>query len=114
MNEYAIPVFALVGTLFGGAGLEVTRRWLNRSKDRDDTATELRKELREELASLKKELDQVEAELDEWKNRYYDLLQQFVSVKGQLEDALRHIQHDAGQAADKTSQIQPPDTPSRS
>lgn len=111
MNEYAIPVLALIGTLFGGAGLEVTRRWLNRSKDRDDTATELRKELREELASLKKELDEVEEELDEWKTKYFTLLEQFVNVKGQLEDALRHIQRDAGQAADKTSRIQPPEAP---
>jgi len=111
MNEYVIPVLAVVGTVFGGAGLEVTRRWLNRTKDRDDTATELRKELRDELASLKKELDDVEAELDVWKQKYYDLLQQFVSVKGQLEDSLRHIQRDAGKAADRTANIQPPEHP---
>jgi chromosome segregation ATPase len=111
MNEYATPIFALIGTIFGGAGLEIVRRWLNRSKIRDDTATELRKELREELAGLKKELDDVEAELDAWKNRYYDLLQQFVSVKGQLEEALRHIQRDAGHAADRTARIQPPEHP---
>lgn len=111
MNEFATPIFALVGTVFGGAGLEITRRWLSRNKERDDTATELRKELRDELANLKKELDEVEEQLDAWKQKYYDLLQQFISVKGQLEDALRHIQRDAGKAADKTARIQPPETP---
>lgn len=111
MTDYTPAVFALAGTVFSGAGLEITRRWLSRNKERDDTATELRKELRDELSSLKKELDEVEEQLDLWKTKYFDLLQQFVSVKGQLEDALRHIQRDAGKAADRTSRIQPPESP---
>lgn len=78
MSEWT-PVFALAGTLFGGAGLEITRRWLTRSKDKDDTATELRKELREELANLKDELNKAENELDTWKERYWKLKEESIT-----------------------------------
>lgn len=87
--DLATPILVLAGTVFSGVGLEIVRRLLGRAKEKDDTATEFRKELRGELSSIKSELDTVEKELDEWKGKYYDLLQQYIDVKGQLEDAIR-------------------------
>lgn len=89
MTDYATPLLVLAGTVFSGVGLEVVRRLLGRAKEKDDTATEFRKELRGELSTIKAELDNVEKELDEWKGKYYALLQQYIEVKGQLDDALR-------------------------
>lgn len=88
-SNYAIPIIALLGTLFGGAGLELIKRWLGKAKEKDDTATQLRKELRGELTSLKKELSDVERELDEWKARYYEVMEKYLTVKIQYENALR-------------------------
>lgn len=102
-TEFAAPLFALAGTIFGGAGLELTKRWLNRSKDKDDTATLFRKELRDDLVSIKGELEGVERELDTWKEKYYTLYEKYLSVKGQLETALREIQRDANSAVNKSS-----------
>lgn len=89
MTDYATPVFVLAGTIFSGVGLEIVRRLLGRAKEKDDTATEFRKELRGELTSIKSELDTVEKELDEWKGKYYALLQQYIEVKGQLDEMVR-------------------------
>lgn len=89
MSDYATPIFVLAGTIFSGVGLEVVRRLLGRAKEKDDTATEFRKELRGELSTIKSELDTVERELDEWKGKYYALLQQYIEVKGELDEALR-------------------------
>ena len=90
-SNYAIPLIALIGTIFGGAGLEFVKRWLGKAKDKDDTATALRNELRGELTSLKTELSNVERELDEWKAKYYDVVEKYLTVKIQYENALRQL-----------------------
>jgi predicted nuclease with TOPRIM domain len=72
---------ALAGTVFGGAGLKAIESVLGRAKRRDDTATMLRAELREELHTLREEMkelkseaDRREAEADRWRSRYFALL----------------------------------------
>lgn len=91
LGDYAIPIIALLGTLFGGAGLEFIKRWLGKAKEKDDTATALRNELRGELTSLKQELAAVEKELDEWKAKYYDVVEKYLTVKIQYENLLRQM-----------------------
>lgn len=76
---------ALIGTVFGGAGLKIVEGFLSRGQDKVDTATELRDELRKESGDLRKEIKQVEKELDQWKERYFLLLQEFLEIKGHLE-----------------------------
>lgn len=88
-GNYGIPIIALLGTLFGGAGLEFIKRWLGKAKEKDDTATDLRNELRGELTSIKTELANVERELDEWKAKYYEVVEKYLTVKIQYENALR-------------------------
>lgn len=87
MNDWLIPVLTFLGTIFAGAGLKWIEGWLKKAKDKDDTATNLRNELRGELTSLKSEIQQTEKELDEWKGKYYLLIEQYLSVRSQLETA---------------------------
>jgi uncharacterized protein (DUF3084 family) len=91
MGNYTIPLIALLGTIFGGAGLEFIKRWLNKAKEKDDTATALRNELRSELTGLKTEMQAVEKELDEWKAKYYDVVEKYLTIKIQYEQALRQL-----------------------
>jgi hypothetical protein len=107
-SDYAIPIFALIGTIFGGAGLEFVKRWLGKAKDKDDTATELRNELRGELTALKQELAGVEKELDEWKQKYYDVVEKYLTVKIQYENALRQL---ADRKIDEPAEVVLPDHP---
>lgn len=102
MSDYATPLIALVGTIFGGAGLKITERWLNRAKEKNDTAKQIRDELRTDMATyrkeitdLKTELDKVEAEVNAWQDKYYELRDKYVTLKGLYEDALRQIQRKA-------------------
>lgn len=83
-------IIALIGTLFGGVGLQFTGHLLGRRKQRDDTATALRGELRAEIDSLRQELRKVESEVDVWREKYYTLLDQFVKVKTQLERTMQN------------------------
>jgi hypothetical protein len=70
-------VIALIGTVFGGAGLKAIESLLNRSKTQSDVASQIRAELRTDVQALRAELDKLEKELDAWKAKYYDLLDQF-------------------------------------
>lgn len=78
----------LAGVLFGGVGLKVVEAWLNRSKDKDNSQLEMRKELRSEIATklaeidnLRKQLQEIEDELDQWREKYYTLREEFLELK---------------------------------
>lgn len=86
---------ALIGALLGGSGLKIVEAWLNRSKVKEDSATELRNELRAEVRGLRDELRTVEDELDKWRGKYYELLDEFIKAKGDLAEALRKAQDQA-------------------
>lgn len=62
------PYFwALVGSLFGGVGLELIKKWLTHN-------TEIRatyQSYRDEIKDLNERLDKVEAEVDAWRDRHY-------------------------------------------
>lgn len=92
---------AVLGTIFGGAGFKFVEYWLTRNQRQDDTAAKLREELRTEVQSLREELHRVEAGLEEWREKYYNLLGQFLSVKNDLERALHQIKANAQEAEEK-------------
>ena len=73
---------ALIGALFGGAGLKVVEWVLTRADRSFEEATVIRRELRAEVVELRKEVSRLEAELDEWKQRYYELLKQYNVLEG--------------------------------
>ena len=46
-----------------------------------------------ELKDLQIKLYKLEKDLDEWKQKYYEALQELISVKAELEDSLIKIEH---------------------
>lgn len=82
---------ALVGTIFGGVGLKLVERWLGRSKERVDDATQIRDELRIEINSQRDEIKNLEAEVNRWRQEYYNLRDQHVKVQTELQIALERI-----------------------
>lgn len=95
MPEISQAWLALLGALLGGSGLKVIEYWLNRSRIRDDSATQMRTELREEIKGLREELRTVEDELDKWRGKYYELMDEFMKAKSDLTLALRDVQNRA-------------------
>ncbi len=74
-------VIALIATIFGGAGLKFIESLLNKRKVTVDDATQLRRELNEQVQQLRIELKAVEEDLDKWKDKYYLLLEQHNEIK---------------------------------
>lgn len=71
---------ALLGTVFGGAGLKIIESWLGKAKERNSEAASIREELRKEIDSLRAQLNKagaeeqrLEAMVDHWRAQYYDL-----------------------------------------
>jgi predicted nuclease with TOPRIM domain len=100
---------ALAGAVFGGGGLKVIEYWLTKSKVKDDSAASFRTELREEVKNLREELRKVEDDLDKWRGKYYELMDQFIKVKGELDVSLRAL-NETTQSVDITK-LEPVDKP---
>lgn len=81
VSDIPSSVIAALGSVGGVIGLEVTRRWLSRSKEKSDVATTIRAELRTEIAGLKKEIDDLEEELTKWKDKYYALRESYLNAQ---------------------------------
>lgn len=113
MELLANPVFlALMGTLFGSAGLKIIEHWLSRAKSREDTAAKMRDELRLEIERKSKdyaadidrvraELNETEKQLDALREKYWALMAENYQVKAELKSALAEIQRNAQRAQKK-------------
>jgi hypothetical protein len=86
MPEINQAWLALIGALLGGSGLKVIEHWLNRSKTKDDSATDFRNELRTDIKDLRAELARTEEELDKWRVKYYALMDEFIKFKAGQQD----------------------------
>lgn len=82
---------ALMGTIFGGAGLKIIEAWLGKAKDRSTEAIGLREELRKDIESLRVLLDKsgveerrLEEEIEKWRSKYYDLRDEKQQVMSEL------------------------------
>lgn len=65
---YVNPGFiALLGTLFGGAGLKVIEKWLGKSAEKRSE----RRDLNEEITNLVNRIDKLENEVTQWRTMYY-------------------------------------------
>lgn len=98
MENLDPTVIALISTLFGGAGLKFIEYWLSRNKVKVDHATQIRTELRDDLESRRAEVGRLSEELDEWRERYFDIKAEYIQVKSELDAALRQIKKGTDQA----------------
>jgi len=95
MPEISQAWLALLGALLGGSGLKFIEYWLSRSKVREDAAAQMRTELRDEIKVLREELRTVEDELDKWRGKYYELMDEFMKAKSDLAEALARARNQA-------------------
>lgn len=90
---------ALIGTIFGGAGLKALETWLGRSKVRIDEAASLRNELRVEITAQRDEIRALESEVNKWRQDYYDLRDKYATLNTEYLIALEKIKQEAERAA---------------
>lgn len=75
----------LIGAIFGGVGLKVMDSWLSRSKVREDQATQIRRELRDEVVSLRTEIQDLRKQVDTWRDKYYVEAEENAVLNARLE-----------------------------
>jgi len=85
MPEISQAWVALIAALLGGSGLKVIEYWLNKSKVEQDSAAAFRNELRDEVKTLRDELRKAESELDQWKAKYYELMDEFLKFRSNID-----------------------------
>jgi hypothetical protein len=74
-NEFETALYASMAGFVVGAVMKLVTKFLERDKNELDMHVTLRKELREELDTVKTDLYRFQNELDEWKQKYYDQVQ---------------------------------------
>ena len=88
LNSIIIAISAAILSGMGTAiiaGLNENKREKNRKQEREQDHLKL------EVKDLKIELYQIEKELTEWKDKYYNAIQELILIKSELEDALRSL-----------------------
>lgn len=88
LNSIIIAISAAILSGMGTAiiaGLNESKKERNRQKEREQDHLKL------EVKDLKIELYQIEKELTEWKDKYYEAIQELILIKSELEDALRSL-----------------------
>lgn len=89
---------ALLGTVFGGAGLKIIEHFLNKAREKFQQSAAIRDELRTEISSLRSQLaiadeeeKRLEALVEEWRGKYYDLRDEKQKVLTELTIALDRL-----------------------
>ena len=86
--DYTSIVLAISAAVLSGmgtaivAGLKENKREKTRQQEREQDHLKL------EVKDLKIELYKLEKELTEWKDKYYNAIQELIGVKSELENAL--------------------------
>lgn len=92
-GEFTSTIVVAVGGLVLAAVTKIVTARIDRKKDNLTEHLALRKELREELDSVKEEIYRLQRELDEWREKYYQQLEvntvlqaELTALKFQLEE----------------------------
>jgi uncharacterized membrane-anchored protein YhcB (DUF1043 family) len=90
LGEFSTAIYATIAGLLVGAVIKFFNSIADKGKSELETHLVLRKELREELDTVKEELQRLQVELDEWKQKYYNQ----VEITGELKLAIVKLSDD--------------------
>ena len=86
-------LLTLIASIFSGALGVFFNYKKEKKKESIRAAEKIHDGLLIELKDLQIKLYKLEKDLDEWKQKYYDTLQELISVKAELEESLLKIGH---------------------
>jgi len=92
-DAIVIALIGLTGTIFTGAVIKYFDYRLNRIRHDFDERVHFRSSsvedivlLKNELESRKEEIRILENELDEWKGKYYEILENLIELRSKIND----------------------------
>jgi len=94
--DYTAVVIAVLAAILSGMGTAVIAGLRDNRKEKIRRAERDQDHLKLEVKDLKIELYKIERELTEWKDKYYNTIQELIGVKAELEETmikLSYIDH---------------------
>lgn len=94
--DYTAVVIAILAAILSGMGTAVIAGLRENKKEKIRRAERDQDHLKLEVKDLKIELYKIERELTEWKDKYYNTIQELIGVKAELEETmikLSYIDH---------------------
>lgn len=91
--NYVTVVLSLLAAILSGMGTAIIAGLRDSKKEKIRREERDKDHLKMEVKDLKIELYKLEKELTEWKDKYYEAIQELISLKAELENALTMINH---------------------
>ena len=86
--DYTAVVIAVLAAILSGMGTAVIAGLRDNRKEKIRRAERDQDHLKLEVKDLKIELYKIERELTEWKDKYYNTIQELILVKSELEETM--------------------------
>jgi uncharacterized protein YlxW (UPF0749 family) len=81
-------IISISAAVLGGFGTAIVNAIAQAKREETRKLERYQDQLKLELKDLKIALYQLEKDLTDWKDKYYDAIQQLIEVKSELEDTL--------------------------
>jgi len=92
MNQSSL-IIAICAAILSGMGTAIIAGIRDNVKEKRRQIERDQDHLRLEVKDLKIELYKIDRELTEWKDKYYNAIQELILVKAELEAALSQLDH---------------------
>ena len=86
-------VIAIIAALLSGMGTAIIAAMSQAKKEKIRQHEREQDHLKIEIKDLKIELYQFEKDLTEWKDKYYNALQELIGIRAELEESLMQLAH---------------------
>jgi hypothetical protein len=92
-------IISISAAVLSGFGATLISSFSEKKREQIRQQERYQDQLKIDLRDLKIQLYQVEKDLDEWKDKYYEAIQQLIEVRSELEETLIrlsiiHIEHE--------------------
>jgi DNA repair ATPase RecN len=91
--DYTTVILAISAAILSGVGTAIVAGIRDMAKEKNRRIERDQDHLKLDLKDLKIELYKIEKELTEWKDKYYNALQELISIRSELEASLMQLSH---------------------
>lgn len=91
--NYISVLMAISAALVSGMGTALVAGFRDNKKEKVRRVERDQDLLKMDLKDLKIELYKIEKELNEWKDKYYNAIQELISIKAELEATMMKLAH---------------------
>ena len=91
--SYDVLIITIIASLVSGMGTALISGQKSKKANKIRAEEKAKDELKLELKDLQIKLYKLEHDLNEWKDKYFDAIQELIKVKAELENTLIRINH---------------------